>query len=59
MNVIGLALLATCAVGCKKNDNDAPATSTNKTTGFVINGLTRSNTAIVKYVEELPADGER
>lgn len=59
LNGLALALLATCAVACSKdNDNDTgDGDAEIKSSGFVINGLTSNNTATVKYVAELPADG--
>ncbi len=57
-NVLALALLAISVAACKKdNDGGGDGGADIKTSGFVINGLTSNNTATVKYVADLPADG--
>jgi len=64
--LMGIALMATLLIvsSCKDDDDNTTTTpnvnvNTNKTktTGFVVVGQTPSQTAVVKYIEELPADG--
>lgn len=59
-NLIGIALLATLLVtsSCgEDSDTPIPEEPENKTTGFVVVGQTPSQTAVVKYIEELPTNG--
>ncbi|MBD1434898.1 hypothetical protein H8B06_18905 [Sphingobacterium sp. DN00404] len=57
LNLVAVALVVTCTVACDKDNDTDNGTTEIKTSGFVINGLTSSETATVKYVAELPADG--
>lgn len=57
IKLVALGLFITFGIACKKSGSTEETSSENKTTGFIINGLTSSNTAIVKYIPELPADG--
>jgi len=42
---------------CNDDNEPDPNVDINKTSGFVVVGQTPSQTAVVKYIEELPADG--
>ncbi|GAB3416375.1 hypothetical protein [Niabella aquatica] len=57
LNWLAAAFLVTTFFSCDKNDGPDNTTPENKTTGFVMSGTTSSNTALVKYIPELPADG--
>jgi len=56
-----ITLMAALITVSSCNDDDVatpdPNVNTNKTNGFVVVGQTPSQTAVVKYIEELPADG--
>lgn len=59
-NLTSIALMAVLLVisSCDKDDDTPiPVEPENKTTGFVVVGQTASQTAVVKYIEELPANG--
>lgn len=55
--LLTLALLGVLTFsGCEDDDMTEPMEPGNRTSGFVIVGTTPSETALVKYVDELPSD---